>query len=219
MTDTQGSIVPLDFNAYGDMEDDEEAADFEETLMEQFAASNEGEALLAQGADLGWAAMMMSVARHYEGYPLTRITPAVLRLVLVGTFPRKVSCEAETSRDIVRELRAFYAFLHRAHALPYAEPCLAALDDELTQAMEEEMADPANFGMAKAFVMGTGLMRSNPFATPARSVSIRAQRLLGVGTGLPAAETPNARTPLTRAERNKKKAQRRAERDARRKGR
>jgi hypothetical protein len=81
------------------------------------------------------------------------MTPADVRTVLFDLFPRKVSAEPGAAQEIVGELRAFWHFLDRAFALPNAAACARVLDGKAARTLEQEMANPANFGMAKALVM------------------------------------------------------------------
>jgi hypothetical protein len=73
--------------------------------------------------------------------------------ILFEIFPRKVSVPAEAAPEIIRELAAFFTFLAREFKLPNAAQCLQVLDERATRRLAKELANPANFGMAKAFVM------------------------------------------------------------------
>lgn len=207
----------LDLHRYARMEEDEEAVEFEEALLERFAESEEARPILEQHGEVGWAGLFMQSARWYEGYYLPLMGPGDVRFVLLRTFPRKVSCEPSAAGEIVEELRAFYAFLGRELSFQHAAACLASLSDELTHEMERELANPANFGMAKSFFMGGSI---GGLDRPREGGSAGPRLAPPAATGGPVLGSgARRRAPVTKAERNKKKAQRRAERDARRKSR
>jgi hypothetical protein len=52
-----------------------------------------------------------------------------------------------------RELRAFWHFLERVYQLPQARQMLAHLTPQATRRLERALREPANFGMAKSFVL------------------------------------------------------------------
>src|SRR5205807_136789 len=47
----------------------------------------------------------------------------------------------------------FWQFLEREFGLPNAPGCLKILDEQAAARLEEELEDPANFGLAKSFLM------------------------------------------------------------------
>jgi hypothetical protein len=127
--------------------------DYSDDLMEEFASSPEGQAFCQKHGEVGWAAMMMEYALDYPG-----VTPPEMSLgdfdeVVFELFPRKVSTEAESAEAIVAELKAFWEFLRRAYNLNNAGPILATLTPAAVRELEKELANPANFGMAKSFFM------------------------------------------------------------------
>jgi hypothetical protein len=73
--------------------------------------------------------------------------------ILFDLFPSKVSADAAKAPEIIRELQAFWKFLQREFHLENAAGCLKMLDDKAARRLEKEMSNPANFGMAKSFVM------------------------------------------------------------------
>jgi hypothetical protein len=73
--------------------------------------------------------------------------------ILFDLFPSKVSADAGEAPEIIRELQAFWKFLQREFHLENAAGCLKLLDDKATRRLEKEMSNPANFGIAKSFVM------------------------------------------------------------------
>ncbi|MDB5309847.1 MAG: hypothetical protein JWO38_4049 [Gemmataceae bacterium] len=117
------------------------------------------------GRQIGWAAMMMEYAINYTGHTPPEMTLSNFNEVLFELIPRKVSTEPETAEEIVTELRAFWSFLSRQYGLDNAPKILATLDDRAVDRLEAELADPANFGMAKSFFM-TGKNAGFDMTTP-----------------------------------------------------
>jgi len=73
--------------------------------------------------------------------------------VVFGLLPEKLSTPPENGPRIVTVLRAFWSFLQRQYALPNAAPILKSLDEDAGRRLQAELANPANWGMAKSFVM------------------------------------------------------------------
>ena len=131
----------------------EKAVRYEQALMEQFAASPEGQAITQTGTELGWAGAMIHYAITYPGVTPATMTPNDLEDVVFGLFPRKVITEKGDGEEIIRELRAFWHFLERVYQLPQARQMLAHLRPQAARRLERELQEPANFGMAKSFVL------------------------------------------------------------------
>ena len=129
------------------------ALDYREQLMDLFAASPEGQALLDQGDDLGWANHMMNYGITYPSVTPPDMSPADLHKILFDLFPRKVAAEPGSGAKAIRELRAFWTFLKREFHLANADVCLRILDDAAARRLEQDLQDPAKFGMAKSMVM------------------------------------------------------------------
>lgn len=132
---------------------EEEAAQYQQQLMELFAQSPEALALPEEYGDIVWADFMMEFGFGYLGVSPAQMSRGALEEVLFDLFPRKISAPAEDAPEIIHVLRAFWKFLKREFALPNADACLQVLDDEAIDELQEEMSDPANFGMAKSIVM------------------------------------------------------------------
>jgi hypothetical protein len=132
---------------------EEKAVRYEEALMEQFAASPEGQAITQTGTELGWARAMIHYAITYPGVTPPTMTTNDLEEVVYDLFPRKVIAERGDGAEIIHELRAFWHFLQRVYQLPQATELLARLTPQAARRLEREMREPANFGMAKSFVM------------------------------------------------------------------
>jgi hypothetical protein len=119
-------------------------------LMELFTQSPEGRKLLSEGIEPSWASMMMDFGMNYLSVIPPRMTPDGLREIL---FPRKVSTSADEADEIIRELQAFWTFLQREYHLANAAACLKVLDEKAARELKKELSTPANFGIAKSFVM------------------------------------------------------------------
>jgi len=132
---------------------EEKAVRYEEALMDQFAASPEGQAIKERGTELGWARAMIHYAITYPGVTPPKMTPNDLEEVIYDLFPRKVITERGDGAEIIQELRAFWRFLQRAYQLPQARLMLARLTPQATRCLERELQEPTNFGMAKSFVL------------------------------------------------------------------
>ncbi len=132
---------------------EEQAVRYEEALMDQFVASPEGQAIKERGTELGWARAMIHYAITYPGVTPPTMTTGDLEEVLYGLFPRKVITERGDGAEIIQELRAFWHFLQRVYQLPQARQMLARLTPQAARRLERELQEPANFGMAKSFVL------------------------------------------------------------------
>jgi hypothetical protein len=132
---------------------EEKAMRYEKALMDQFAASPEGQAIKETGTELGWAGPMIHYALTYPGVTPPTMTANDLEEVLYDLFPRKVITEKGDGAEIIQELRAFWHFLQRVYQLPQAEQLLARLTPQAARRLERELQEPANFGMAKSFVL------------------------------------------------------------------
>ncbi len=125
----------------------------EEVLMQQFAASPEGQAIKERGTELGWAGAMIHYAISYLGVTPPVMTPSDLEAVVFDLFPRKVITEKGDGGEIIQELGAFWHFLERVYQLPQARQMLARLTPQAARRLERALQEPANFGMAKSFVL------------------------------------------------------------------
>ncbi len=122
-------------------------------LMELFVQSAEGQKLLSEGIEPGWASMMTDFGMNYLSVTPPGITPDDLREILFDLFPRKVSTSADEADEIIRELQAFWTFLQREYHLANAAACLKVLDEKAARELKKELSNPVNFGIAKSFVM------------------------------------------------------------------
>jgi hypothetical protein len=125
-----------------------------EKLIESFAQAPEAQGIANTDRSCGhWVDLFLRYYFDYIGCCVAEITAAAVREVLFDLIPRKVSVEAEAGPEIVREVRAFWAFLGREYRLPQAAKIQAMLDDGAGLELEALLSDPSSFGMAKSFVM------------------------------------------------------------------
>jgi hypothetical protein len=196
-------------------------------LMEEFVASAEAQPVFDQYGNSGWPAMMMDYAINYPGVTPPEMSLADFNEVVFELFPRKVSTPPESAPVIVAELRAFWSFLQRQYGLANAKPILASLTDAATRRLERELANPANYGMAKSFFM-QGLRAGFDMTTEKGLQEFTAayNRSLPGGGGnefedvppdIPFVELPPS--PLSHQERAAKRKKRKAQRQARKRNR
>ena len=132
---------------------EKKASQYQDELALLFEQSPEGQALISEGVEPGWASMMIDFGINYLSVTPPHMSAAGLREILFDIFPRKVSTDADEANDIVRELRAFWQFLQREFQLANADACLKVLDDRAARELKKKLGDPANFGIAKSFFM------------------------------------------------------------------
>ena len=151
------------FNRSGEL-DEKKARQYQNQLLELFGESAEFQALLDEGIEPGWASMMIELGLNYLGVTPAKMTANNLREILFNLFPRKISAQADEAPGIIRELQAFWQFLQREFHLENAAVNLQVLDDKAVRQLKREMSDPANFGIAKSFVM-MGMARGFDMST------------------------------------------------------
>ena len=133
--------------------DRDKTADYVDELLSQFDASPEGERLREAGASIHWTKWVIDYALDHLGVPVAELSVPDFDEILFDLFPRKMSTEAESAAEIVDELKGFWQFVHRQFGLPNASRIEATLDAAATNRLRKKLADPANYGMAKSFVM------------------------------------------------------------------
>jgi hypothetical protein len=132
---------------------EKKAESYLDQLMEVFVQSPEGKHLLSEGIEPGWARMMMDFGMNYLSVTPPHMSPDDVREILFDLIPRKVSTSADEAEEIVHELQAFWAFLQREFHLENATACLKVLDERAARELKKKLSNPANFGIAKSFVM------------------------------------------------------------------
>jgi hypothetical protein len=208
------------FDAKGEI-DEAAAKIYESELMTRFAESHEARALIARTGGVVWARIMMQLARTHLGATVPTMEQEDLSFILLDTFPEKISCDPEDAEEIVTELRAFWTFVGREFGLENAVHCAAMLDGDLVDAMASALGNPENFGLAKAFVMAG---RAAGFDMSDKDQieewwRVYTEARAAVDAAMDAGQARTPLRPLTPAERNKRKAERRAQRTGRRKDR
>jgi len=132
---------------------EKKARSYQDQLIQLFEQSPEGQALQNEGIEAGWPDMMLEFGMSYLSVTPPQMSPDQLREILFDIFPRKVSASADEAEEIIRELQAFWQFMRREFQLENAAACLKVLDDKAARQLKKEMSDPANFGIAKSFMM------------------------------------------------------------------
>jgi hypothetical protein len=184
---------------------------YREVLMAGFEASLEGQDLVRAGGTVGWAETFMELGMGYLEVTPASMTAEQVKTVLFELFPRKVSADLGCGQEIVTELQAFWRFLQREFDLPNAGACLRVLTTTSSRRLEREMQNPANFGLAKAFVAqghASGFDTTTPEGMQAWAETYNAG--LGINTQQPL-ELPRAnagRANRTAAASRRKLAQR-----------
>ena len=132
---------------------EKKARPYLDQLMELFVQSPEGQKLLSEGIEPGWASIMMDFGMNYLSVTPPQMSPDDLREILFDLVPRKVSTSADDAEEIIHQLQAFWSFLQREFHLENATACLKVLDDQAIRELKKKLSNPANFGIAKSFVM------------------------------------------------------------------
>ena len=149
----------MTFNIYQQMFDrdgmpfEKKASQYQDQLLQLFEQSPEGQALRDAGIDGNWTSLLLDFGINYLSVTPPQMTPHHLREILFDLFPRKVSTSADEAPHIIREFQLFWQFLQREFHLENAAACLSMLDEKVVSNLKREMSNPANFGMAKSFVM------------------------------------------------------------------
>ncbi|HEX9296468.1 MAG TPA: hypothetical protein VF881_11545 [Polyangiaceae bacterium] len=134
-------------------------------ISRRFSSSPERRSL---EAETGWCRTLMEFAEKYVAKDIVEMGGAELEELLFRVFPREVICEPSDAKSIVLELRAFFTFLKRAYHSPRASACLSILNGGAARKLERLLGDPANFGIAKLFLMDHGTIA--PFVRPKSAV-------------------------------------------------
>lgn len=217
-----------------DLQPSEELGDFDEEevwayihdLIGRFEASPEGQRLLQEGGEIAWTENLIDWGCGYIGVSPATMRPTHLREILFEIIPRKVTVDPEAAGTIIREFRAFWQFIHREFKHSGALQLLKVLDDDAEARLKKELANPANFGMAKSLLtMGraAGFDMSTQEGLNAWVTEYNRRQALDVGgsrgsiasfpLGLPGTKAPAAK--LKEARRNKRKAEKAARRKTR----
>ena len=133
--------------------DDERFQEYCEQLMDAFAESPEGRAIIERFGRVGWAYTMMDYAMGYLGVTPADMTVRDFNEIVFDAFPRKVSVEPECADEVIEELAAFWRFVGRQYKVPHAQEIVTSLGPDSADQLRQELADSSNFGMAKSMFM------------------------------------------------------------------
>lgn len=142
-----GDIEAGIFDKHGDV-DEEAFRGFQTELERRFLESPEGQAW--EGDALGW---LIDYGVNYLGVLPSRVGRSELAEVLFRLIPQKVSIPPERAGETVEELCSFFRFAQRELGYERAAECLELLHEDAGQALEDELAEKSNWGMAKTFFM------------------------------------------------------------------
>jgi hypothetical protein len=164
-----------------------------------FEASVEGKTLEDEGIEPGWVDMMLDLGMGYQAVTPAQMSAIDLRTILFELIPRKISATSDQVPDAIREFQLFWTFLQREFHLENAAACLQVLNENSTvRRMQQEMENPANFGIAKTLIM-TGMERGFDISTQEGldkwTATYNAELAAGAGTPLPFPGMP--RIPAT----------------------
>ena len=142
-----------DVDSYAD-ESEEAFEQYQDTLMDLFASSPEGQARLQVDPEMGhWAAQLVYYGYNYVGVSLPQMTVGDVEIVVTELFPGKISlADPDEAGDTIPELIAFWQYLKREYGLPNADAITEVLQ-EVEPDFKDIMDDPSRWGMAKSFFM------------------------------------------------------------------
>jgi hypothetical protein len=148
----------MEFNIHQNIFDNydgysEEVEQYHDQLVALFNASPEAKILEDEGIAANWTSMLLEYELSYLTITPPQMTERFLQELLLEIVPRKISTPPENAPEIIREMQLFWTFLGREFHLKNAADCLKVLNEKMALEMQREMSNPANFGMAKSFVM------------------------------------------------------------------
>ena len=122
---------------------EKKANQYTEQPVQLFEQSPEGQALLSEGIEPGWAGMLLDFGTGYLSVTPPQMSPDDVREILFDLIPRKVSASANEAPEIIRELQAFWTFLQLEFHLENAAACLGVLNEKAARELKKKMSDPA----------------------------------------------------------------------------
>lgn len=199
----------------GEEIDDDARREIEDELVRRFVASPEAKVL----SDVQTCHFVMDFAAACFGVTIATLRPAELREIVFDIIPRKVSIDASAARWIIEENRAFYAFLEREFGLAQADACLRVLGGDAIEKLEAALSDRSKFGMAKSLFMAgreAGFDMNTKEGIDAWMRTVQSQPL-PASVRLPSFGAPSrpANAVAARAQKNRRKAARKARRRSR----
>jgi hypothetical protein len=132
---------------------EKKAREYQDQLVQLFDQSPEAQEIRDEGIDAGWTGLFIDFGIDYLSVTPPQMSSDDVREILFDLFPRKLSAPADEAPNITRELQAFWQFLQKAFQLENAAACLKVLNEKTARELKKQMSNPANFGIAKSFVM------------------------------------------------------------------
>ncbi|GEM_PF-858386 len=209
-----------------DGEHDEGAVEvYTDRLIDLFVDSPEGQLLLGDEGEICWTDDLVALGFNYLGVSPATMQPSDFKEILFELIPRKCAIDPAEAGLVIKEFRAFWQFIHREFGLASAKKMLTVLGSDAESRLKRELGNPANFGMAKGFMaMGrkAGFDVSDE-AGLATWVAEYNRQLMATPTGPaglfepgPVHATKAPASKLKEARRNKRKAEKAAQRRTRR---
>ena len=143
-----------DFDIHADLFDEDGQLDddvfpeWTQHLERQFQLSPEYDQL--PNGHYGYVRCFIDYTVNHLGETPVSLSVAEMEEVLLDIIPRKVMAEPDEAGDMVRELNAFFRFVHREYDVPSAKLLAEKLDKKAEKRLRAELADSSNFGMAKS---------------------------------------------------------------------
>jgi hypothetical protein len=190
----------------------------EATLLHRFSASPEATGLTNFQA----CHFVMDFAADYFSETIATLGAKDLEEIVFEILPRKMTIDASEAGWIIDTNRAFYAYLKRELGLPQADACLRVLGPGAVKELEAALSDTGNFGLAKSLMMGgreAGFDMGSKEGIEAWMREVQSKPL-PASFRLPSAfAAPRAASRASKAVSPKKKQQRKAARQARKRNR
>lgn len=123
------------------------ASEYLDNAVREFTLSDEG-----RNFEGGYLYRFLDIGLTYLGVTVDAMTVGDVCEILLEVFPRKVSLKAEECTAAISELCAFWHYIDRVHRLELAGEIEKEIRGMLAE-FRSEMANPANFGMAKSLFM------------------------------------------------------------------
>lgn len=102
-------------------------------LYEDFVGSPEGRTVTAAAGDEDdptWPLVLLNFAEEHHDATVADLTPAIVEDVVFNVLPRQPACDVRDASMIVKDLRAFFAFLARTGECPSAADCARVLEGD-----------------------------------------------------------------------------------------
>ncbi len=148
------NINQLDKIEYDGSHESEEALEnYQDSILEEFALSQEGKERLETDPEMGfWIDQHIYYGYSYIGVTLPQMDEGDIHEIITDLFPQKISLSSpEDADDAIPELLAFWQFLRRKYKLSNADIILGFLTETESE-FNAIMNDTSKFGMAKSFM-------------------------------------------------------------------